>query len=61
MEMAGRAIVKNESIIINVFMELRQFFSKEEISMLSLVVSQINSWTNLVKVCNFLPGNYEVL
>ena len=39
---------------------LLEFFSKEEICYLTLAISQINTWTRLMKTFQFTPGNYEV-
>lgn len=43
-----------------VFSPLLSFFNKEEVSYLSLAITQINSWNRLMKVFSFTPGNYEV-
>tara|TARA_Y100001972_G_scaffold11163_1_gene12091 strand:- start:4950 stop:5408 length:459 start_codon:yes stop_codon:yes gene_type:complete len=39
---------------------LSNFFSKQKIAYLSLAVSQINTWTRLMKTFQFTPGNYQV-
>jgi len=39
---------------------LLNFCSKEEISNLTLAISQINTWNRLMKVFRFTPGKYEV-
>jgi len=39
---------------------LSNFFSKQQIAYLSLAVSQINTWTRLMKTFQFAPGNYQV-
>lgn len=39
---------------------LSNFFSKQQIAYLSLAVSQINTWTRLMKTFQFTPGNYQV-
>ncbi|WP_298513559.1 carboxymuconolactone decarboxylase family protein [uncultured Kordia sp.] len=41
-----------------VYNPLLKFFTKEEICILSLVITQINSWNRLMKVFLFTPGNY---
>jgi AhpD family alkylhydroperoxidase len=41
-----------------VYNPLLNFFTKEEISVLSLAISQINTWNRLMKVFLFIPGNY---
>ncbi len=43
------------------YTELLEYFNKEEISYLTLVVAQINTWNTLMKVFRFTPGNYEVV
>ena len=47
--------VRNET-----FDELLKHFSKREISFLSLAVSQINTWTRLMRTFRFVPGQYKV-
>ena len=42
------------------FERLIQHFSKEEISFLALAISQINTWTRLMRTFQFSPGNYQV-
>ena len=39
---------------------LLAFFSKEEICYLTLAIAQINTWTRLMKIFRFTPGNYTV-
>lgn len=55
-------LIKKEkkSISNDFFNKLQQFFSKEEISFLALAISQINTWTILMKTFQFTPGNYSV-
>ena len=43
-----------------VFEVLTPHFSKEEICYLTLAISQINTWTRLMKTFKFTPGNYQV-
>lgn len=43
-----------------VFDSLLEFYSKEEICFLTLAISQINTWTRLMKTFRFTPGNYQV-
>ena len=43
-----------------VFEELIPHFNKEEICYLTLAISQINTWTRLMKSFKFTPGNYQV-
>lgn len=42
------------------FNKLQKYFSKSEISYLTLAVAQINTWTRLMKTFRFAPGNYQV-
>ncbi|WP_420570767.1 carboxymuconolactone decarboxylase family protein [Kordia sp.] len=41
-----------------IYNPLLKFFSKEEICILTLTITQINSWNRLMKVFLFTPGNY---
>ncbi|WP_219007145.1 carboxymuconolactone decarboxylase family protein [Aquimarina litoralis] len=43
-----------------IFDTLTNFFSKEEISYLTLAISQINTWTRLMKTFKFTPGNFKI-
>jgi len=43
-----------------IYNPLLNFFSKEEVSVLTLAISQINTWTRLMKTFQFIPGNYNV-
>ena len=43
-----------------IFEPLLKYFTKQEISFLSLAVSQSNTWNRLMKVFEFTPGNYKV-
>lgn len=43
-----------------IFNSLEKHFKKVEIALLSLVITQINSWNRLMKAFQFTPGNYEV-
>lgn len=42
------------------FNALLKFFSKEEISYLTLAIAQINTWTRLMKTFKFTPSNFEI-
>ena len=44
----------------SVFNPMSKFFTKEEISYLTLAIGQINTWTRLMKAFKFTPGNFEV-
>ncbi|WP_298417139.1 carboxymuconolactone decarboxylase family protein [uncultured Kordia sp.] len=41
-----------------VYNPLLKFFSKEEICMVTLTITQINTWNRLMKTFLFTPGNY---
>ena len=43
-----------------VFNALLDFYTKTEISYLTLAIAQINTWTRLMKTFQFVPGNYQV-
>lgn len=43
-----------------VFDSLTPHFIKEEICFLTLAISQINTWTRLMKTFKFTPGRYQV-
>ncbi|HAS42607.1 MAG TPA: carboxymuconolactone decarboxylase [Microscillaceae bacterium] len=47
-------------IASEVYDALSPYFNKEEISFLTLVVTQINTWNRLMKVFQFVPGRYQV-
>lgn len=53
-------VVNNTLISNDVFTPLLTFFSKEEICYLSLAISQINTWTRLMKTFQFTPGNFKI-
>lgn len=42
------------------FNNLLEYFSKEEICFLTLAISQINTWTRLMKTFKFTPGIFEI-
>lgn len=50
----------NETISDEVFNALTKFFNRDEICHLTLAISQLNTWTKLVKTFKFTPGNYQV-
>ena len=52
--------LNRESISDEVYNPLLDFFSKEEICILTLAISQINTWTRLMKTFQFIPGNHKV-
>lgn len=41
-----------------VYNSLLQFFDKQEICILTLAITQINTWNRLMKTFLFTPGNY---
>ena len=43
-----------------VFEALIPHFNKEEVCYLTLAISQINTWTRLMKAFKFTPGNHQV-
>ena len=43
----------------NLFTEMQQHFKDDEISHLTLAITQINSWTRLAKSFGFPPGRYQ--
>lgn len=43
-----------------IFNTLLKYFSNQEISYLTLAISQINTWTRLMKTFKFTPGNFKV-
>ena len=52
--------ISEEPLSNKYYDSLLNFFSKEEISNLTLAISQINTWNRLMKVFRFTPGNYKV-
>ncbi|OJJ19434.1 carboxymuconolactone decarboxylase [marine bacterium AO1-C] len=44
-----------------VYNALLKYFNKEEISLLTLTVTQINTWNRLMKTFQFVPGRYQVV
>ncbi len=52
--------LSREPIADEIFNPLLDFFSKSEICYLSLSISQINTWSRLMKTFKFEPGNYKV-
>ena len=39
---------------------LLHYFDKEQISLLTLAITQINTWTRMMITFQFIPGNYAV-
>lgn len=52
--------VQGSSISDKLFQTLLTHFDKPEISLLTLAVAQINTWTRLMKTFGFTPGNYQL-
>ena len=52
--------LNNKSYAEEVLESLTLHFNKEEICYLTLAISQINTWTRLMKTFRFPPGNYKV-
>lgn len=52
--------VSKNDVTDEVFESLKEFFNTEEICNLTLAISQLNTWTRLVKTFKFQAGNYEV-
>ena len=44
----------------DIYNSLDTFYSKEEISNITLIISQINTWNRLMKAFQFTPGRYKV-
>ena len=44
----------------NVFNPLLEHFTKAEIAQLTLAISQINTWTRLMKTFGFTPGKFKL-
>lgn len=52
--------LSRDPISDEIYTPLETFFSKEEICYITLAISQINTWTRLMKTFRFTPGNYKV-
>jgi AhpD family alkylhydroperoxidase len=52
--------LERKPISNDIFNKLLEYFTKEEISYLTLAISQINTWTRLMKTFRFTPGKYKV-
>ncbi len=53
--------LSTEQIDSKLFKSLSRYFDKNEICYLTLAISQINTWTRLMKTFNFTPGGYQVI
>jgi len=52
--------LKRKPISDNVFNPLLEYFTKAEIAQLTLAISQINTWTRLMKTFGFTPGKFRL-
>ncbi|WP_350290918.1 carboxymuconolactone decarboxylase family protein [uncultured Croceitalea sp.] len=52
--------ITNKPISNEAYSSLENHFDKTEISILTLAISQINTWTRLMKTFKITPGNYKV-
>jgi len=52
--------MNNEPLPPNVYDPLLNYYNKAEICYITLAISQINTWTRLMKSFKFEPGNYKV-
>ena len=52
--------LKRSPIPKELYANLTNHFSKEEICYLTLAISQSNTWNRLMKTFEFTPGNYKV-
>ncbi|MEM9649732.1 MAG: carboxymuconolactone decarboxylase family protein [Bacteroidota bacterium] len=50
----------NKPVTDEIISPLFEYFDKNEVSYLTLAISQINTWTRLMKTFKFVPGKYEV-
>lgn len=52
--------LNEEGVPEEVYNSLNSFFNKQEICFITMAVSQINTWTRLMRTFRFVPGNYQV-
>jgi len=52
--------ISKKDISNEIFESLTTFFNTEEICNLTLAISQLNTWTRLVRTFKFTAGNYEI-
>jgi AhpD family alkylhydroperoxidase len=52
--------IHDSNPIDDLFTEMQRHFKDTEIAHLTLAITQINSWTRLVKSFGFPPGHYQV-
>ncbi len=53
-------VISENNISSKIYDLLTNFFDTEEICLLTLAISQLNTWTRLVATFKFTPGNYKV-
>ena len=53
-------LLSKEKVTDEVYDNLSSHLDKKEIVLLSLAISQINTWTRLMKAFRFTPGKYQV-
>jgi AhpD family alkylhydroperoxidase len=52
--------INEENISEELYISLNKLFDTEEVCNLTLAITQINTWTRLVRTFKFTAGNYEV-
>jgi len=52
--------ISKKDVSNDIFESLTKYFNTEEICNLTLAISQINTWTRIVRTFKFKAGNYEV-
>ncbi|WP_428741722.1 carboxymuconolactone decarboxylase family protein [Tenacibaculum sp.] len=52
--------ISKKEVSAEIFNSLTKFFATEEICNLTFAISQLNTWTRLVRTFKFTAGNYQV-
>ncbi|SFZ89491.1 alkylhydroperoxidase AhpD family core domain-containing protein [Flaviramulus basaltis] len=52
--------ISKKEVSAEIFKSLTKFFTTEEICNLTFAISQLNTWTRLVRTFKFTAGNYQV-
>lgn len=52
--------IADQEVSEEIYEQLASFYTKHEIALLTLIVTQINSWTRMTKAFRITPGNYAV-
>jgi AhpD family alkylhydroperoxidase len=52
--------ISKKEVSTEIFNSLTKFFTTEEICNLTFAISQLNTWTRLVRTFKFKAGNYQV-